>query len=218
MNSQSPTGAAGVMDLKVEGMTCASCVAHVERALAKVDGVTGVSVNLATERAQVQIAKPVAVEDLIQKVAQAGYNAELIRDGDQGDLSVKHEHERLTLVRQFRWSLIATLPVFALEMGAHLVPVFHHWLVANLGNWNWVVQALLTSFVLFGPGRVFYQKGLPALIRLAPDMNSLVAIGSLAAWGYSLVATFLPGLLPPGTVNVYWGVWRGSAKSCVSPL
>lgn len=201
MNSQSPTG---VMDLKVEGMTCASCVAHVERALAKVDGVTGVSVNLATERAQVQIAKPVAVEDLIQRVAQAGYNAELIQDGDQGDLSVKHEHERLTLVRQFRWSLIATLPVFALEMGAHLVPVFHHWLVANLGNWNWVIQALLTSFVLFGPGRVFYQKGLPALVRLTPDMNSLVAIGSLAAWGYSLVATFLPGLLPPGTVNVYY--------------
>lgn len=201
MNSQSPTG---VMDLKVEGMTCASCVAHVERALAKVDGVTGVSVNLATERAQVQIAKPVAVEDLIQKVAQAGYNAELIQDGDQGDLSVKHEHERLTLVRQFRWSLIATLPVFALEMGAHLVPVFHHWLVANLGNWNWTIQALLTSFVLFGPGRVFYQKGLPALVRMTPDMNSLVAIGSLAAWGYSLVATFLPGLLPPGTVNVYY--------------
>src|SRR5690606_4664317 len=54
------------------------------------------------------------------------------------------------------------------------------------------------------PGRRFYQTGIPALLRLAPDMNSLVAVGTAAAFGYSVVATFAPGLLPAGTVNVYY--------------
>src|SRR5690606_37984442 len=62
----------------------------------------------------------------------------------------------------------------------------------------------LTLLVLVIPGRRFYQKGFPALVRLAPDMNSLVAVGTAAAFGYSLVATFAPGLLPAGTVNVYY--------------
>ena len=58
--------------------------------------------------------------------------------------------------------------------------------------------------VLAIPGRRFYQKGFPALLRLAPDMNSFVAVGTAAAFGYSVVATFAPRLLPPGTVNVYY--------------
>src|SRR5690606_38501910 len=58
--------------------------------------------------------------------------------------------------------------------------------------------------LLILPGRRFYQQGIPALLRLAPDMNSLVAVGTAAAYGYSLVATFLPALLPSGTVNVYY--------------
>ena len=191
------------LDLSIEGMTCASCVGHVERALAKVEGVATVNVNLATERAHVQLSRPVAADVLIQKVEQAGYAAHLTQTAEQAS-AIKREQERLTLVRQFKWSLVATLPVFVLEMGAHLMPAFHHWLMENLGIWNWIIQAALTSVVMFWPGRVFYQKGLPALARLAPDMNSLVAIGSLAAWSYSLVATFLPHLLPVGTVNVYY--------------
>jgi Cu+-exporting ATPase len=58
--------------------------------------------------------------------------------------------------------------------------------------------------VQFGPGLRFYAKGVPALWRLAPDMNSLVVLGSTAAWGYSTVATFFPSLLPEGTANVYF--------------
>merc|ERR1712137_1133526 len=61
-----------------------------------------------------------------------------------------------------------------------------------------------TLLVLAIPGRRFYVKGFPALLRLGPDMNSLVSVGTLAAFGYSMVATFAPGLLPQGTVNVYY--------------
>lgn len=195
------------LDLAIEGMNCASCVAHVERALAKVDGVESVSVKLTTERAHLSLSQPVASELLIQKVQQAGYSARLIdtlQASDHSESTAKHEQERLALKQQFLISLILTLPVFVLEMGSHMIPAFHHWLAANLGWWNWAIQALLATLVMFGPGRIFYLKGLPALARFAPDMNSLVALGSLAAWLYSLVATFIPGLLPEGTVNVYY--------------
>ena len=74
---------------------------------------------------------------------------------------------------------------------------------------SWYLQFVLTTLVLFVPGIRFYDKGLPALWRLAPDMNSLVAVGSLAAYLYSLVATFAPDFLPAGTVNVYYGNRRG---------
>ena len=97
------------------------------------------------------------------------------------------------------------LPVFVLEMGAHLVPAMHHWVDATLGTQrSWWLQAALTTLVLLFPGRRFFASGIPALLRRAPDMNSLVAVGTLAAWGYSMVATFAPRWLPEGTVNVYF--------------
>ena len=192
------------LDLAIEGMTCASCVAHVERALAKVDGVSSVSVNLATERAHLTLSHEVAVAELIQKVEHAGYQARPTQPADQKEGAARRELERVDLKKKFLFSLIATFPVFVMEMGSHLIPALHHWLMANLGDWNWIIQAALTTLVMFGPGWVFYQKGLPALVRLQPDMNSLVALGSLAAWSYSLVATFTPSALPAGTVNVYF--------------
>ena len=96
-------------------------------------------------------------------------------------------------------------PVFIMEMGAHLVPAFHHVIAESIGTQNsWYIQFVLSSIVLFGPGLRFFQKGIPALLRGAPDMNSLVAVGTSAAYAYSVVATFAAGLLPAGTVNVYF--------------
>ncbi|MFN7000336.1 MAG: heavy metal translocating P-type ATPase, partial [Elioraea tepidiphila] len=86
-----------------------------------------------------------------------------------------------------------------------LVPAFHHLVVDAIGvHGNWLVQFVLATLVLFGPGLRFYRIGFPALLRGAPDMNSLVAVGTGAAYAYSVVATFAPQLLPPGTVNVYF--------------
>ena len=102
-------------------------------------------------------------------------------------------------------ALLLTLPVFILEMGAHLVPAFHHWVANTIGTQNsWLLQFVLTTAVLVGPGRHFYLLGVPALLKAAPDMNSLVAVGTAAAYLYSVVATFMPSLLPDGTVNVYF--------------
>jgi len=192
------------LELSIGGMNCASCVAHVEKALASVDGVSSASVNLATERAHVVLTHPIAPEELILSVEQAGYKAGFARSEDRNEQAERREQERLQLKQKCMFSAIATLPVFVMEMGSHLIPALHHWLMTNMGNWNWIIQAALTTVVMFGPGRGFYQQGLPALFHLRPDMNSLVALGSLAAWSYSLIATLVPSALPAGTVNVYF--------------
>lgn len=192
------------IELSIEGMTCASCVGRVEKALKKVEGVQQANVNLATERAWVQGNAQVQSSDLIQAVKKAGYTAKQIEQS----VSVQQDKkatEQQQLKRDLIISLILAVPVFILEMGSHMIPAFHMWVVDNIGTQqSWLIQFVLTTLVLIFPGRRFYQKGIPALWRLAPDMNSLVAVGTLAAYSFSLVATFIPQVLPEGTVNVYY--------------
>lgn len=192
-------------ELSIEGMTCASCVGRVERALAGVKGVRSAHVNLATERATVEgTASP---EDLVKAVENAGYDAALIGDtgAAEAEASARKDAERAGLKRDLWVAGILTLPVFLLEMGSHLIPAVHHLVMQTVGTQtSWYFQFALTTLVLFFPGLRFYQKGFPALFRLAPDMNSMVAVGTMAAYAYSVVATFLPSLLPAGTVNVYY--------------
>lgn len=201
--------ATGPVELSVEGMTCASCVGRVERALKAVSGVTNAVVNLATERATIHGTASTA--DLIAAIADAGYEAKLIagsgsQSSNEDDARAERkETERRELTRDFTIAAVLTLPVFLMEMGSHIIPGVHGLIESTIGmQWNWYIQFALTTLVLFIPGIRFYEKGLPALMRFAPDMNSLVAVGTLAAYGYSLVATFAPGLLPAGTINVYY--------------
>jgi len=196
---------AGTVELAVEGMTCASCVGRVEKALKAVPGVTEANVNLATERATVR--GMAGVGELVAAIGKAGYEARPIdttaRAGDEA--AEKKDAERAELKRDLIVAGVLTLPVFVLEMGSHLIPAMHDWVMNTVGmQRSWYLQFVLTLLVLAIPGRRFYQTGIPALLRLAPDMNSLVAVGTAAAFGYSVVATFAPGLLPAGTVNVYY--------------
>ena len=192
------------IELTIDGMTCASCVARVEKALKKVEGVQQANVNLATEQAWVQADGGVSSAALIQAVKKAGYDAKLLEQ-DKSQQQDKKETEQQQLKRDLIISLILAVPVFILEMGAHMIPSFHMWIMHNIGQYNnWLIQFVLTTLVLIFPGRRFYQKGIPALFRLAPDMNSLVAVGTLSAYSFSLVATFIPEVLPQGTVHVYY--------------
>ena len=199
---------AATVELAVEGMTCASCVGRVERALQAVPGVAQASVNLATERATVRgTAGAVDIQALVAAVAKAGYAVHAVgaaaRAGDEA--AARKDAERAGLQRDLILAGVLALPVFVLEMGSHLVPAMHEWVMATLGMQpSRVLQFVLTALVLAIPGRRFYRQGIPALLRLAPDMNSLVAVGTAAAFAYSVVATFAPGLLPAGTVNVYY--------------
>ncbi|MDD2844739.1 MAG: heavy metal translocating P-type ATPase, partial [Rhodoferax sp.] len=196
-------------ELAIEDMTCASCVGRVEKALAKIPGVLEATVNLATERARVRhLAGFVTMADFEAAVEQAGYTSrrlsiETATAGDQD--AERRESEARALRRALLIASILTLPVFILEMGSHLVPAMHHWVMGVLGEQtSWTIQFALATLVLFGPGLRFFRKGVPALLRGAPDMNSLVSLGTAAAYGYSVVATFVPEVLPAGTANVYF--------------
>ncbi len=189
----------------IENMSCASCVGRVERALATVPGVVTASVNLAQEEATVQ-ALGVLPITIGQAAAAAGYPANLIVDQGSADVTAERkaaesEHlKNMTLL-----AAVLTVPVFILEMGSHIIPALHDWIMNSLGmGVNWGIQFVLTTIVLAWPGRQFYLKGFPALFKGAPDMNSLVALGSSAAWGFSTVALFAPTLLPYGTRVVYF--------------
>ncbi|WP_434277924.1 heavy metal translocating P-type ATPase [Acinetobacter sp. CE-15] len=192
-------------ELSIDGMTCASCVSRVEKALKAVPGVKEANVNLATERATITgIANVTA---LIAAIDKAGYDAKQIQSAipDQAEHLEKKDQERAELKRDLILATIFALPVFILEMGSHLIPGMHHLIAQTIGIQNsWYLQFILTTLVLVIPGRRFYIHGLPALLRLAPDMNSLVAVGTLAAYLFSIVATFMPSILPAGTVNVYY--------------
>ncbi|WP_179990346.1 MULTISPECIES: heavy metal translocating P-type ATPase [unclassified Acinetobacter] len=192
------------IELSIDGMTCASCVTRVEKALKKVPGVEQANVNLATEHAWIQPNATVSSQDLIRAIQKAGYDAKLLQH-DSNEQHDKKNLEQQQLKRDLVISLILALPVFILEMGSHMIPAFHMWVMHNIGQQqSWLIQFALTTLVLLLPGRRFYQKGIPALLRFAPDMNSLVAVGTLAAYSFSLVATFMPQLLPEGTVHVYY--------------
>jgi P-type Cu+ transporter len=195
------------IELDIEGMTCASCVGRVEKALKAVSGVTNASVNLATERATVRVAGGSATASrLAEAIKAAGYAASEVVTGKAED----GEHDRREAeLRSLKISLAAaallTIPVFVLEMGSHLVPSIHEFVMDKVGmQESWYLQFVLTTLVLFGPGLRFFKKGVPALLRLAPDMNSLVVLGTTAAWGFSVIATFASELLPEGTTNIYY--------------
>ncbi len=205
MTIQAPAAPAPqTLSLDITGMTCASCVSRVEKALARVEGVEEVSVNLATERATLRLAPSVETPSLLKAVAKVGYEAS-VRTPQAAPTHHHHDEDASRLRRDTLVAGALTLPLFILEMGGHLYPPFHHALMSVVpeAGLRWL-SFVLATLVLFGPGRVFFRIGLPALFRGAPEMNSLVALGAGAAWAFSTVVTIAPQLIPDETRNVYF--------------
>lgn len=195
------------IEVEIEGMTCASCVRRVEKAIAAVPGVKTASVNLATERATIETLSGTTRAAIDAAIRKAGYEPRRSDKADaEGDSREDARNREFSnLKRDFTIAAALTLPIFVLEMGSHAIPALHHWLMMNIAQQTlYIAFFVLATIVQFGPGLRFYKKGVPALLRLAPDMNSLVVLGSTAAWAYSVVATFAPGVLPAGTANVYY--------------
>jgi len=187
----------------VSDMSCASCVGRVERALMTLPGVIRASVNLASETVQVVvIAGLYGMQELTDAIKTSGYTAVLAK-GDAREARKADEARHLKL--QLILALALTLPVFLIEMGGHLTPAFHHWFAMLVPVQIWrFVQFALTLAVLIGPARVFFVKGIPALLRGGPEMNTLVAMGAGAAFVYSSAVTFAPTLLPASARFVYF--------------
>ena len=191
----------------VTGMTCANCSSRVERKLGKTEGVLEASVNLATERATVRyLPDVVSVRDLQGVVEETGYGILKEAGKDRVDTEREAREEALRkLRRDLSVAALFTTPLVLFVMLPMFVPALEARLMGAIGMQTlFLVSFALASVVQFGPGRRFYKPGWKSLRAGSPDMNSLVMIGTSAAYGYSVVATFLPQILPAGTVHVYF--------------
>jgi Cu+-exporting ATPase len=180
-------------------MHCAGCVGRVERAIAGVPGVAEAAVNLASGQAHVTFAGRAEAAPLVQAVEAIGFGIEAPSDQSP------HDAEAASAKRAAMVAGLLALPVFVLEMGGHLVPAWHHLVMRTLGAGTsaWL-QMGLTALILAWPGRVFFRLGMPALMRGAPEMNTLVALGTGAAFLYSALVVLAPGLVPEASRAIYF--------------
>ncbi|MHA6729777.1 heavy metal translocating P-type ATPase [Devosia sp. A369] len=195
------------LSIDIAGMTCASCVARVEKALLKVPSVTAASVNLATERATVQLGDAEQLDAVLKAIEKAGYQGSQTPEMHHHDHGghQHHDEDAAVLRRDVLIAGLFTLPIFIIEMGGHLYMPFHMWVMSLVSTQTLNVAFFIaTTIVLFGPGWRFFKIGIPALLRGAPEMNSLVALGAGAAWLFSTVVTFAPDLVPSETRFVYF--------------
>ncbi len=179
--------------LPVEGMTCASCVARVEKALQKVGGVQHASVNLATEKATIEF-DPVAVQPggLQKAVADAGYTL-VLPEHKTGTAHERRSDTANILKKELILSAALTVPIMAISMISMLAS-YESWSPVSLDQTNKLLL-LLTTPVMFIPGRRFFRGFWSALKHFTADMNTLVAVGTGSAYTYSLVAVVFPELL-----------------------
>ncbi|MBZ6085250.1 cadmium-translocating P-type ATPase [Streptomyces olivaceus] len=178
-----------VTDITVGGMTCAACVRRVEKKLARLEGVTA-TVNLATGLARVSHPAGVAPGDLVTAVEQAGYRAELPvpPDGgadaegtDQEDTETRRERERLLV------TALLAVPVLVLSM----VPAL------QFPNWQWLCFVLAAPVVVWSASP-FHIRALRGLRHSSATMDTLVSLGVVASFAWSVYALFLGGAGEPG--------------------
>jgi Cu+-exporting ATPase len=182
----------------VTGMTCASCVGRVERALEKVPGVLEASVNLANERATVEyLAGEVEPHDLEKVVEGAGYGVAQKDKGSSVEGSRAREYGKL------KADFFVAAALTALILLGSLPHMFGFMLPVPLGSLN-IGLLLLATPVQFWAGRRFYRGAWGALKHWQANMNTLVVMGTSAAYLYSVVATLAPGLFAAGRADVYF--------------
>jgi P-type Cu+ transporter len=184
--------------IPVSGMTCASCVLHVERALLKLPGVLRASVNLATERATVDHETAVTNDALRRAILDAGYTP--------GDRDTPEGEGLATAKRDLVFAAAFSVPHVFLSMSAMLLPSVHALfprLVHFLMGWGGM---LLTAPVLFWAGRRFFRAGFSELRSRTPGMSTLVVLGSSAAFFFSLAVLLMPSAFPVGAAHTYFEV------------
>ena len=196
---------AASVELSVGGMTCASCVARVEKVIGQLPGVTDASVNLATEKASVSFTSGAQdATTIANAIEQAGYEARAM-SAESGD---REAEAREAETREYRNKLLLaaafTVPLFLVAM-LKMAPGAGDIMMALLGERSWIgIEFILATPVVFYAGRGFYVSGWAEVSHLNPGMNSLVMLGASAAYFYSLAALVAPGIFPDGTATSYF--------------
>jgi len=192
--------------LPVRGMSCAACVARVERTLQKMEGVSNVSVNLAGEKAYFDLDENSnTLAAVAQKVNESGYELLLPPSGDAAQPAPSGVDFEQSLRRDLRIALLFAVPVFLISMLMEFPGLHALWPLSESDTQKLLL--ILSTPVVFLPGRRFYSAFWKNLRLWTADMNSLVAIGTGSSYGYSVLATLFPQLLTgsaDGIVPVYY--------------
>ncbi len=175
------------VELPITGMTCASCANRVERGLNRLESVTA-TVNYATEKAAVDY-EPAAVqaEQLVAAVEATGYGAVLPGDGSRGEPGEPERDPAAPLRRRLLVSALLTVPVLLLSM----IPAL------QFDDWQWLALQLATPVVVWGAWP-FHRAAWANLRHATATMDTLISLGTLAAWLWSLYALFLGDAGMPG--------------------
>ncbi|WP_158783835.1 copper-exporting P-type ATPase CopA [Pantoea sp. BAV 3049] len=184
--------------LLIDGMSCASCVSRVQSALQKVPGVSQARVNLA-ERSALVLGEA-APDALIQAVSDAGYGAEIIEDDNE-----RREKQQQTAdqaMRRFRWQA-----VMALTLGIPLMiwgTIGDNMMLTESNRSGWLTAGVLTLLVMIVAGGHFYRSAWRSLLKGTATMDTLVALGTAAAWLYSITVNVWPDAFPHEARHLYY--------------
>jgi cation-transporting ATPase V len=175
---------ATTIDFTVEGMTCGSCAARVQRVLAKTEGVADAEVNLATGRARVTLQRPLPAADLQARVAKIGYGLTPLAETPSGSDDPEERARRSWLRRVILVAPAAVFAVATMLAGPTL-----------MGDWRWRLAMLaVATLVQFGIGWPFLREAARRARRGSANMDTLVAVGTLAAYGFSVVQLLTGGM------------------------
>ena len=171
-----------IQNLPVEGMTCAACVARVEKSLKKIGGVSNATVNLAAETVRLEYdVEQVSLESIAQSLHESGYDLIIKKEPD--NVSERLHEREIDIRRDFFISLACSLPVFILSMGIMWEPISNAIPIPmNLLNLGFCILSLI---VLLIPGQRFFIPAWKLALHGASDMNTLVSLGTGMAWLYS---------------------------------
>ncbi len=191
--------------LSIGGMSCASCVMRVERAIRRLPGVVEANVNLATEKASISyFPKMLTPAKIAEAVAAAGYSATEERAQSSPEAAADKDAELAQLRHDVLFAAAFTLPLFVIAM-AKEIPGLRDVMLGLLPEQTWMwIEFVLATPVQFIAGWRFYRSGWAELRHLSPGMNSLVMLGSSAAYFYSLLALTMPAIFPAGTATTYF--------------
>ncbi|AMV30591.1 Copper-transporting P-type ATPase [Pirellula sp. SH-Sr6A] len=194
-----------ILEIGVEGMTCAACVRRVENGLNKLPAVQHATVNLATERALVRFDHPPLESDIAAiraTISKLGYEPVDLKSKRPSSAETS---ETDTLWRMTVGASLFAIPTVVLAMAPMLSDSVMNWMMRwlTMEQWNWVML-LLTVPVQFWFGRRFMRLGAKSLLSTSPDMNALILLGTMAAFLFSALVTVFPNWFPVASRHVYF--------------
>ncbi|MBF6131546.1 copper-translocating P-type ATPase [Nocardia otitidiscaviarum] len=186
------------VELEIGGMTCASCASRIEKRLNKLEGVTA-SVNYATEKAKVSFPESVTADDLIEQVTEAGYTA-AVHTTEPARTEAAEDDSRPSATAELRHRLLVSLALALPVVAMSMIPAL------QFDNWQWLSLTLTAPIVVWG-GAQFHRAAWVNARHATATMDTLISLGTIAAFSWSVYALFfgdagMPGMKHPFTLSI----------------